>query len=181
LPTSAGELCGHCLQQAPTFDRTLAVFTYDFPLDALIQALKYGHRLDVLAPLATALSQWVRSAPRPDVLIAMPLHPQRLRERGFNQALELAKIVSKNLAIPLLPQGVERIRATAPQVGLPWKQRAGNLRGAFTCSLDLHGKHVAILDDVMTTGSSLDELAQTLRRQGAGKISAWVVARTLEK
>lgn len=181
LPTSAGELCGHCLQQAPAFDRALAVFTYDFPLDALIQALKYGHQLAILAPLAAALAQQAQAAPRPDILIAMPLHPLRLRERGFNQALELAKIVAKNLAIPLLPHGAQRIRATAPQVGLPWKQRAQNLRGAFACSLDLQGKHVAIVDDVMTTGTSLEELALTLRRQGAKEISAWVVARTLGK
>lgn len=181
LPTTAGELCGHCLQQAPAFDRALAAFTYDFPLDALIQALKYGHQLAAIAPLAAALSQQAQAAPRPDVLIAMPLHPQRLRERGFNQALELAKTVAKNLGIPLLSHGAERIRATTPQVGLPWKTRVGNLRGAFACSLDLQGKHVALLDDVMTTGASLDELALTLRRQGAREISAWVVARTVEK
>jgi len=179
LPSTAGALCGHCLQHAPAFDRTLAAFTYDFPLDALIQAFKYGHQLAAFVPLAAALSQRVLAAPRPDVLIAMPLHPLRLRERGFNQALELAKIVAKNLDLPLLPHGATRIRATAPQVGLPWKQRAGNLRGAFSCSVDLHGKHVAMLDDVMTTGTSLHELALTLRRQGAREISAWVVARTL--
>lgn len=181
LPTTGGTICGQCLQHAPAFDRALAAFSYEFPLDTLIQALKYGHQLAVLAPLATALAQQASTAPRPDLLIAMPLHPPRLRERGFNQALELAKLVAKRLDIPLLPHGAERVRATAPQVGLPWKQRASNLRGAFACSLDLHGKHVAILDDVMTTGTSLHELALTLRRQGAGEISAWVVARTLEK
>ncbi|BCB25410.1 amidophosphoribosyltransferase [Sulfurimicrobium lacus] len=181
LPTTGGTLCGHCLQQTPAFERTLAAFTYDFPLDTLIQALKYGHQLAVLVPLATALAQQVSAAPRPDVLIAMPLHPLRLRERGFNQALELAKIVARRLDIPLLTHGAERIRATVPQVGLPLKKRAGNLRGAFTCSLDLQGKHVAILDDVMTTGASLRELALTLRRQGAREISAWVVARTVGK
>lgn len=180
LPTPAGETCGHCLRHPPAFDRTLAAFAYEFPLDALIQALKYGHQLAILAPLAAALSQRAQDRPRPDFLIAMPLHPLRLRERGFNQALELAKIVARKLDIPLLPHGAERIRATAPQVGLPWKERTGNLRGAFACSLDLHGKHVAILDDVMTTGTSLHELALTLRRQGAREISAWVVARTLK-
>jgi ComF family protein len=181
LPTTGGTLCGNCLRQAPAFDRTLAAFSYEFPLDALIQALKYGHQLAALAPLATALAQQVQAAPRPDVLIAMPLHPLRLRERGFNQALELAKVVALRLDIPLLQHGAERIRATAPQVGLPWKQRVGNLRGAFACSLDLHGKHVALLDDVMTTGTSLHELALTLRQQGAREISAWVVARTVGK
>lgn len=133
----------------------------------------------MLAPLATAMTQRANAAPRPDLLIAMPLHPQRLRERGFNQALELAKIVAEQMDIPLPPQGAERIRATVPQVGLPWKKRVVNLRGAFDCSLDLSGKHVAIMDDVLTTGASLHELALVLRRQGAAEISAWVVARTV--
>lgn len=181
LPTATATLCGHCLQKSPAFDRTVAAFSYAFPLDALIQALKYSHQLTALTPLAVALSQKAQAAPRPDILIAMPLHPLRLRERGFNQALELAKIVSQTLDLPLPMDGAKRIRATAPQVGLPWKERIGNLRGAFSCSLDLHGKHVAILDDVMTTGASLHELALALRRQGAREISAWVVARTIER
>ncbi len=181
LPTPGGEVCGHCLRHPPSTDRTIAAFRYDFPLDALIQGLKYGQQLNIILPLAAALAQRAEAAPRPDLLIAMPLHPLRLRERGFNQALELAKVVARRLDIPLLPKGAERIRATAPQVGLPWKERAGNLRNAFACTVDLTGKHIAILDDVMTTGASLNELGRALRRQGAREISAWTVARTLEK
>ncbi len=179
LPTTDSKLCGHCLSDRPAFDRTVALFTYAFPVDALIKALKYRHRLDLISRLALPLAHRAALSPRPDALIAMPLHPLRLRERGFNQALELAKIIARQLDIPLLPQGAERIRATTPQVDLPWKERAVNLRGAFSSNLDLTGKHVALVDDVMTSGASLHELALALRRQGAREVSAWVVARTL--
>lgn len=178
-PTLDGAVCGQCLRKPPHFDRTLAVLSYAFPADALIQAMKYRHQLPFAPVLATLLAELAASAPRPDLLIPMPLHPLRLRERGFNQALELARIVARRLDIPLLPRGSERIRATPPQVGLPWKERATNLRGAFASELDLTGKHVAIVDDVMTTGASLNELAKVLRRQGAREVSAWVVARTV--
>ena len=180
LPTTAGETCGHCLQTPPAFDRTIATLRYEFPLDVLIQRLKYHHQLALAPLLGNALAELASmSASRPDVLIPMPLHPSRLRERGFNQAQELARIVARKLDIPLLVQGAERIRATPPQVGLPWKERAKSVRGAFSSTVDLSGKHVAILDDVMTTGTSLHELSLALRRQGAMEISTWVVARTL--
>lgn len=171
--------CGHCLNTPPSFDRTLAALRYEFPLDVLIQELKYRHQLALASFLGMELAKKAQSAPRPDALIPMPLHTSRLRERGFNQALELAKIVARQLDLPLLAQGAERIRATPPQVGLPWKERAKSVRGAFSCAADLNGKHVAILDDVMTTGTSLHELARTLRKQGAVEITAWVVARTV--
>jgi ComF family protein len=179
LPSMDGMTCGHCLNKPPAFDRAIAALRYEFPLDELVQELKYRHQLALAPMLGAELAKRVQSAPRPDVLIPMPLHPSRLRERGFNQALELAKVVAGQLDLPLLAQGAGRIRATPPQVGLPWKERAKSVRGAFSCSGDLSGKHVAILDDVMTTGTSLHELALTLRKQGAVEISAWVVARTL--
>lgn len=182
LPTTNGLTCGHCLKAPPAFDRTYAALRYEFPLDELIQALKYHHQFALTPVLGTALANHVRdAAPRPDILIPMPLHPARLRERGFNQALELAKVLASQLDLPLLANGAERIRATPPQVGLPWKERAKSVRGAFASSHDLTGKHVAILDDVMTTGTSLHELALALRKRGAAEISAWVVARTIGK
>lgn len=180
LPTTDGMTCGHCLQTPPAFDRTIAAMRYAFPLDILIQELKYRHQFVLLTLLGTALAEQThRSSSRPDLLIPMPLHPSRLKERGFNQALELAKVVARQLDLPLLAQGAERIRATQPQVGLPWKERAKSVRGAFSSSLDLKGKHVAVLDDVMTTGASLQELCLALRKQGAREISAWVVARAV--
>jgi ComF family protein len=180
LPTSNGEICGYCLKTPPAFERTIAALRYEFPLDVLIQELKYRHQFALVSLLGGILTERVRQAGlRPDLLIPMPLHPSRLRERGFNQALELAKFVAARLDLPLLAQGAERIRATPPQVGLPWKERAKSVRGAFGCSIDLRGKHVAILDDVMTTGTSLHELALVLRKQGAVEISALTVGRTL--
>jgi ComF family protein len=109
----------------------------------------------------------------------MPLHPLRLRERGFNQSHLLAQHLAKNLNIALLTDVCQRTRNTPPQSSLPWQERGKNMRGAFTCSADLTGKHIAIVDDVMTTGISIEELARSLRQAGAVQISAWVLARTL--
>ena len=111
--------------------------------------------------------------------MAMPLHPARLRERGFNQSLELARGIARSLDIPLLTNSVRRIRNTQPQSTLPWKERKRNMRNAFACDDNLAGQHIGIVDDVMTSGTTLDELARILRLAGAREISAWVVARTL--
>lgn len=117
----------------------------------------------------------------PDFIVPMPLYPGKLRERGFNQALEIARNVSKKSGIPLLPAICERIRDTPSQTGLPWKEREKNIRGAFLCEADLTGKRIAVLDDVMTTGATLNELAKILRKCGATYVSGWVVARTLPR
>jgi ComF family protein len=100
-------------------------------------------------------------------------------ERGFNQSLLPASHLSKKLALPLLKNGCQRVRNTTPQTTLPWKERSRNVKQAFTCSADLSGSHIAIVDDVMTTGASMNALALTLKRAGASKVSAWVIARTL--
>lgn len=176
LPTPDGSSCGRCLQRPPDFNRTVAAFAYAFPLDKLVQALKYGEQLALAEALAERLAQRVER--RPDRILPMPLHPARLRERGFNQSLELARGIARKLDIPLLADGAQRVRDTTPQSGLPWKERKRNMRNAFACDLDLHGLHVAVVDDVMTSGATLNELARTLRRAGAREVSAWVVART---
>jgi ComF family protein len=179
LPTLAGSVCGHCLKQAPAFDYTVAAFSYRFPVDKLIQALKFRDRLILNNYLAQAVVQ--RITARADCIVAMPLHPLRLRERGFNQSLLLARRISRKLHIPLLPDACERIRNTPPQSTLPWKERDKNMRQAFACTANsgIRGKHVAIVDDVMTTGASIGELARILKQAGAREVSAWVVARTL--
>ena len=117
----------------------------------------------------------------PDFIVPMPLHPIRLRERGFNQALEISRKVSKKCGIPLLPDICKRIKDTTSQAGLPWKEREKNIREAFTCEIDLSGRHIAMLDDVMTTGATLNELAKVLRKHGAKHVSGWVAARTLPR
>ena len=112
-------------------------------------------------------------------MIALPLSPERQRERGYNQAYEIARVLARDLRIPLFRGGVHRDRSAPPQAALPWSERAKNVRGAFACELDLKGLTVAVIDDVMTTGASLAELARTLKRAGAVRVENWVVARTL--
>lgn len=168
--------CGRCLRHPPAYDHTLAAFPYAFPVDRLIQALKFEERLAVADFLAEELAQCVTE--RPTALIPMPLHPARLRQRGHNQSLLLARGLASRLHLPVL-HAVERIRDTPPQTSLNWRQRQRNLRRAFRCQQSLAGQHVAIVDDVMTSGSSLHELARELKRCGALRVDAWVVARTL--
>jgi ComF family protein len=177
LPTLDGEICGRCIKHKPEFDRTLAVFSYAFPLDKLVQALKFGERLMLVDGLAESLIRHVKH--RPDFIVAMPLHRSRLRGRGFNQSQELARHIANRLNIPLLAHACQRVRDTPPQSALKWKERGKNMRNAFICSLDLSGKHIAVVDDVMTSGTSLNEVSIALRKAGATEISAWVIARTL--
>ena len=178
-PTPEGRVCGACLKRPPAFDRTHAALAYAFPLDRLIPRLKYHGQLANAPALAACLAEAVADAPRPDRLIAMPLHPARLRERGFNHAGEIARELAKRLALPLDAAGCRRIRDTPPQMGLKHDARRRNVRGAFECRADLRGQRIALVDDVMTTGTSLDELAKTLKRAGAREVETWVVARTL--
>lgn len=172
-------MCGACLRYPPAFVRTHAALAYAFPLDSLIPRLKYHGQLAVAPALADCLARVVEHAPRPDSLIPMPLHAQRLRERGFNHASEIARTVAKQLGLPLDTTSCRRIRDTPPQMGLKHDARRRNMRGAFACTGDVRGQRVALVDDVMTTGTSLDELAATLKRAGAREVSCWVAARTL--
>lgn len=177
LPQPQGTLCGACLRHPPAFDATVALLRYAFPADALLRHYKYQGQLAIAQLFGELLAERAADAARPDCLIPMPLHPLRLKERGFNQSLELARLVAQRLDLALLPQGCARTRHTTPQAGLPLAQRKRNLRGAFACRADIGGAHVAIVDDVMTSGASLQELAQTLKRAGAARVDCWVVAR----
>ena len=178
-PTPAGQLCGACLKHPPAFDRTHAALAYAFPLDRMIPRLKYHGQLAIAPVLGECLAQAVEHAPRPDRLIAMPLHATRIRERGFNHATEVAWTVASQLGLPLDLDSCRRIRDTPPQMGLKHDARRRNVRGAFACTAAVHGQRIALIDDVMTTGTSLDELAATLKQAGACEVSCWVVARTL--
>lgn len=179
IPTPDGQVCGGCLQHPPAHAHTLAAFSYAFPVDQLIQTLKYQYRLTIAPVLGHALALAARARPRPDLLIPMPLHPKRLQQRGFNHATEIARAVATDLNMSLDLSVCERVRDTPPQVALAYDQRRRNVRGAFTCHGAVLGKRVALIDDVMTTGTSLNELATTLKKAGALEIEAWVVARTL--
>jgi ComF family protein len=155
----------------------VAAYAYAFPLDKLVLALKYGEKLHLANMLGDRLAQRVMT--RPDCIIPMPLHPERLRERGFNQSMQLARRIGHRLELPVLPFACRRIRNTPSQSTLPWKERGRNMRQAFSCAGDVAGKHVAVVDDVMTTGATLSELSLALLNAGAAEVSAWVVARTL--
>ncbi len=181
LPTPSGETCGQCLTHPPPFARTTAVFGYAFPLDKLVQAMKYGEQLALAHAFAKKLAHRIDRSTLPDCVIAMPLHPAKLRERGFNQSQLLAAKAARDLGVELAPDACRRVRDTPPQSALPWKERKKNMRNAFCCDMDLTGRRVALVDDVLTTGASLNALAEAVRKRGAAEISAWVVARTLPR
>jgi ComF family protein len=179
LPTGQGQICGPCQRHPRAFDRTVAGFLYDFPIGEMVQALKYGHRLQVAGFFAEALgAKLAGGMPLPDLILPMPLHPARLRQRGYNQAAEIARPLARRLGCRLEFRRLVRDVDTPPQVGLPWKARAANVRGAFRCVDDLEGRRVAVVDDVMTTGATLHEVARCLKGRGAAWVENWVVART---
>lgn len=177
VPLTSGEICGACLDRPPRFDRVEAVFSYRFPVDALIHAYKYGGRLALARPLGEALAQHV--ARDVDVIVPMPLARGRLAERGFNQALEIARVAAAGTGIRILPGACRKVADTLPQAALPWKERPKNVRRVFVCDADLEGKRVAVVDDVLTTGATLNEIARVLRKAGAASVRGWIVARTL--
>lgn len=181
--SSNGEICGSCLSTPPYFDATYAVFLYQYPIDKLIQRYKYGNALHLSHTFGALLSDKTRHiCADMDLIIPMPMHPTRLKQRGFNQALEIAKITHKllqnNSPIKLDYCNVIRQTLTPPQASLPLKDRVNNIKGAFKVNADFSGKRIAIVDDVMTTGASLNELAKTLKQAGAMHVECWVIART---
>ena len=177
LPITEGNRCGACLTHPPAYDHVCAPYTYAFPADALVQGLKYRGMLAIAPLFGGAIASSLGE--RPDAIIPMPLADARLRERGFNQAQEIARHVAKLTGIPLLARACRKVRDTQPQAALPWKERANNVRKAFVCDEDFTGRHVAVVDDVMTTGATLNELARNLKRAGATRVTGLVVARTL--
>lgn len=170
--------CGACLAHPPHYDASRAAFVYGYPVDALIQALKYGGQLALASLFAHKLYQRIEKTAGVDLIVPLPLHPARLAERGFNQTAEIAKTLSRLSGIAMDARLARRVRNTAPQTALPWRERAANMRQAFACERDLAGLRVAVVDDVMTTGATLDEFARTLKRSGAARVENWVVART---
>lgn len=178
VPTADGVRCGRCHSEPPAFDATRACFAYGFPVDRMVQALKYRHRLGVAGFFAEALLGLAAAPPAGAVLLPMPLHVQRLRTRGFNHAVEIARPLARAWALPLVLSGVARAVDGVPQASLPWQARQANVRGVFRSADSFAGSTVVVIDDVMTTGATLDELARALKRQGAARVENRVVART---
>jgi ComF family protein len=157
-----------------------AAFVYAWPLVPLIHHYKYNGHLTLAQLFAHALAARIIHL-GVDLIIPIPLAATRLRHRGFNQALEIARIVSQFTGVALAASACRRVRDDMPQAVLPWKERAKNIRGAFVCDADLHGLRVAVIDDVITTGATLNELSRNLRQAGANEIHGWTVARTLPR
>ena len=179
LAADAVQVCGDCLQRPPPLLATRAAFVYGAPLDRLLPRFKFHHDLASGRLLAQLMAAACAEAARPEALIPIPLHHTRLRQRGYDQALELAHPLSRALRIPMLPDVLLRSRATSAQSQLDARQRARNLRGAFTVRgryLPLPA-HVALVDDVMTTGATLHAAAKALQRAGVARVDAWVCAR----
>ncbi|MFA9218512.1 MAG: ComF family protein [Sphingomonadaceae bacterium] len=176
-------LCGACLRQPPAFDATVVACDYALPLDQLVLQLKFGHRLALAPLLAELLRDAVLQRPAlvlPALLCPVPLGAQRLTERGFNQALEIARPLARALGVPLYPRLAARVHETLAQSSVAPAERRANIAHAFTLSdaALVAGRHVGIVDDVMTSGQTLNELAATLKRYGAARVSNLVFART---
>lgn len=179
LPGPLPGLCGECIRRRPAFDAAYAAFVYAWPVDRFLQEFKYHGRLATGRALAQTLIEYLamKGAPKPDVLVPVPLHPGRLSERGFNQASELARTLARGLGTAADAALIRRRRPTRSQQGLGGAERRGNVRGAFACRRRVDDLHVAVVDDVMTTGSTADAVAKALRRSGAAAVSVYTVAR----
>ncbi|MGC4029229.1 MAG: ComF family protein [Steroidobacteraceae bacterium] len=184
------DLCPHCEAACPAaapehlaaprgIDRLRALFLYEPPVDELIQRLKFHHQLVSARVLGMLMAQAWHGTDLPQALVPVPLHAQRLRERGFNQAAEIGRHLAPRLKLPLLSGLLERQRNTAAQSGLAAAERARNIAGAFRLKPGaVPPAHVALLDDVLTTGATAAAAASALRQAGCGRVELWVCART---
>lgn len=179
LPLPAPGLCGSCLREPPPYCRTVAPFRYGYPLDVLLKKFKYGGQLRLVEPLSLALARRIRTleGPLPELLVPVPLHAARQYARGFNQSLEICRVLRRALAIPYDCRIVRRCRMTAPMFALTPAERRRNIRGAFRVIRSLPARHVAIVDDIMTSGATVRELTRVLLQAGATRVEVWALAR----
>jgi len=173
------EVCGQCLHSPPALDQVVVLFHYRDPLQHLIQKLKFRQSLAIATWAGNQIVQQIGidSDELPGLIIPVPLHPKRTRFRGFNQSLEIAKTVARQLRLPIDTHRCRRQHHTQPQSELAREQRLSNLKDAFIIDKPIRQAHAVLIDDVMTTGSTLNELARCLKQQGVKRVDAWVVAR----
>lgn len=178
LPVSAR--CARCLRRAPAFDSAWTPFVRRSPVRDGVNRLKYGADFQQARVLGGLMAERLlaRAEPLPDLLVPVPLAHRRLLLRGHNQAMELARVLGQRCRIAVDPGAARLVRAVRDQIGQTREQRRRNLRGAFVVSRDLSGRHVALVDDVMTTGATLEAMAKAARAAGAAHIEAWALARS---
>lgn len=175
-------VCGQCLYKPPPFHSTVSPLRYEFPVDCMVQALKFKNQLAEGRVLSHMMCEYVsqQSVDLPDVLIPLPLHRARMIKRGFNQAYELASYIGRTLSIPIHAGGLRRNRNTDAQSGLNRQQRRKNVHGAFYWrGAEPPPPHIALIDDVMTTGTTATECARVLKKAGANRVDIWVAARAM--
>lgn len=183
-PIPEGEFCASCIRaEAPYINNTICPFRYTYPVNKLIQDMKFHSRLELAGFFAQSLADHLESrdiTEWPQCLVPVPLHSSRLRERGYNQSLELAKQLSQRLDVPVNPDALIRSRNTLPQSALPAKLRKRNINDAFTATRKILTTydHVVVIDDVITTGTTVNEVARTIKKSGVGRVDVWACART---
>jgi len=173
-----GQLCGQCLQKTPEYDAAWSPFVYAQPLEWMIHQLKFNAKLfyaNILSDLA--LSHLPDLDDRPDCIIPVPLHAKRIKERGFNQALELVKPLANKLSIPIDIKNCFRQKYTTAQTDLNAKCRRQNIKDAFVFNNSHRYRYIVLFDDVITTGSTMGELAKTIKYQGVERVDVWSLAR----
>ena len=177
----ASKICGACQQKPPFYDSIIAAYRYEYAIKHLITEFKFYKKLRNADLLGKLLAKHINKQQLPEYLIPVPMHRKRLTQRGFNQAMELCHVLSKELNIPILSNAIIKKKATEAQANLTAKQRRQNLKGSFAINEVINAQHIAIVDDVMTTGATMNELAKLLKKAGVKHIQAWVCARTYEK
>lgn len=183
IPTNHPQICATCLRTPPCFARTQIGFHYAYPINKLIQYFKYQGDLTIGQQLGLLWAEQIKhsNSLQTDIILPMPSHPSRLRERGFNQAVTLSKVLGTQLDKPVITNACHRIWNTTRQATLDRAARATNLMDAFVCDTSLSGYHVALVDDVMTTGATLYTLAQAALDAGAKTVEIWALARAFQE
>jgi ComF family protein len=171
-------LCGRCIRKMPAFDYAHSPFRYEDAVIGLVHQLKFGEKISIARNIGEILLAHFQTTNEvPDCLLPVSLHKSRLRQRGFNQSIEISRVLAKKLAIPIEHAAVVRHKSTVAQTGLNAKQRQNNIRGSFSVVRQLQYKHVLIVDDVMTTGATVNELAKVLKRNGVSRVGVLSIAR----
>ena len=173
--------CGNCRETPPRFDRAVSMGTYEGILAKAIQLFKYQGKTHLAGPLGEILSQGMEKLPEVDCLVPVPLDSTRLHERQYNQALLLCDAVRRKTGVEVIPDGLERIRETKPQTGLPLEDRRRNVRKAFSVKrpLRIKDRRVLLVDDVLTTAATVNECARTLKKAGAKSVNVLTLARVV--
>ena len=179
IPLASGHICGQCLKKPPVQDISLSLYRYEQAVPRMMSALKYHRQVQIADLCAREFIKQHSLNSLPEVLIPIPLHPSRLRQRGYNQSLLFAEKLAALLNISCQPELLKRIKKTANQTQLNAKQRHKNMRHAFQYSSEFVPEHVAIIDDVMTSGATTHEAARELKRSGVKIIEVWTIARAI--